>query len=329
MNQHGENGAALGSPENVEISATAILSCADSGASLGARLRAGRERMGLSQTEMAARLKLLTRVLAQIEDDNYDGIATGLYLRGYLLSYSRAVGIPADDIESVATSQSVHAPLVTTGTISRSRYLFDRYSVSATYLILTGLIIGPTVWFAATHGGVEQSLMHVKSGDRAVVSENASNGSSSAPTQSVASNSGAPANSVASSSFEDNVSSETAHGSESPVIASLAPFPSMATSEAASPPPTVPGHTLTLTITQPSWVEVLASDGTRLEYGILPAGSERTYHSESALSLRIGNVDGTKLNIDGEDIDLGPYHRANVAHIRVFGNDATIARIDS
>src|SRR4029077_16302842 len=46
-----------------------------------------------------------------------------------------------------------------TGKVSRSRYLFDRYSVSATYLILTALIVVPAVWLA-THGGLEQNLAH-------------------------------------------------------------------------------------------------------------------------------------------------------------------------
>ena len=81
-----------------------------------------------------------------------------MYLRGYLSSYARLLGLPVVIAErAVAELSQQPAPLVSTGKVSRSRYLLDRYSVSATYLILTGLVIGPAVWLA-THGGLEQNL---------------------------------------------------------------------------------------------------------------------------------------------------------------------------
>lgn len=79
-----------------------------------------------------------------------------MYLRGYLTSYARLLDMPQILAEKVIAERGVQA-LVSTGRVSRSRYLMDRYSVSAAYLILTALVVGPAVWLA-THGGLEQNL---------------------------------------------------------------------------------------------------------------------------------------------------------------------------
>ncbi|HVV96542.1 MAG TPA: helix-turn-helix domain-containing protein, partial [Rhodanobacteraceae bacterium] len=126
--------------------------------SFGQRLRSGRKAKGLSRTEAAQRLKLPLRLIERIEADDYAGIEEGVYLRGYLSSYARLVDVPVVAAETIAAQHTRAAPLVATGKVSRSRYLFDRYSVSATYLILTALIVVPAVWLA-THGGLEQNLV--------------------------------------------------------------------------------------------------------------------------------------------------------------------------
>jgi cytoskeleton protein RodZ len=70
-----------------------------------------------------------------------------------------------------------------------------------------------------------------------------------------------------------------------------------------------------------SWVEVLGSDGQRLEYGLLPAGSNKTYHSDKPLDVRIGNATGVRVRIDGHAQQLNTFQHANVAHFRVQMQD--------
>ena len=129
----------------------------DAEPSFGARLRAAREDRHLALADVAQRLRLPLRLVERLEQDDYSGMDQGVYLRGYLSSYARMVGLPSVAAETVAVAHMRAAPLVATGQVSRSRYLFDRYSVSATYLILTALIVVPAVWLA-THGGLEQNL---------------------------------------------------------------------------------------------------------------------------------------------------------------------------
>lgn len=284
--------------------------------SLGQHLRAAREANGWSRDEVAARLKLPVRLIGRIEADDYQGMTQGVYLRGYLISYARLLGVPIARAEQVADLHTEATPIVATGTVPRSRYLLDRYSVTATYLILTGLILGPTVWFAATRGGIEQSLVRTTPLDTAALSAPPP----SSPLAASDATAAAPLEVVPESVPPPRIEAPP------PVVASMAPFPSR---QAAPPPvPTEGGRSLVLKVSQASWVEVFDADGKRLEYGLLQAGTERSYRSDRALTVRLGNADGVQLQADGAAVDLTPYRRANVAHVRVFGPDATVARIE-
>ncbi len=290
--------------------------------SLGQQLRAGRERLGLSVSDVSARLKLSQRIVTGMEEDNLGASDDGVFLRGYLLSYARLVGLPADVIHDVVREFTRPAPLVATGTIPKSRYLLDRWSVSATYLILTGLIVGPTVWLAMTHGGIEHQLVSTMKLDRAAQVAIAD----TAQDRTGMDTSGDPTSAAATPS---SVMTDAASPDESttPVKASLAPFAGMSGPGTPAPAATVQNR-VTLTISEPSWVEVLKPDGTRLEYGVLPAGTEHSYDGDTALTVRIGNVAGTRLDVDGETVDLVRLSRGNVAHLRLFGDETTVARAE-
>lgn len=282
--------------------------------SLGQHLRAAREARGWSRDDVAARLRLPIRLIARIEADDYGGMTQGVYLRGYLTSYSRLLGLPIESAEQVAEQHTEATPIVATGTVPRSRYLLDRYSVTATYLILTGLILGPTVWFAATRGGIEQSLVRTTPLDTSATT---------LPLPAPASATGT----VAAMPVEVSpapVATPRIEAPPPPVVASMAPFPS----RPAAPVTTEGGHALVLKVSQASWVEVFDAEGKRLEYGLLQAGTERSYRSATPLAVRLGNAEGVELEADGTRIDLTPYRRANVAHVRVFGPGAVVARIE-
>jgi cytoskeleton protein RodZ len=94
-------------------------------------------------------------------------------------------------------------------------------------------------------------------------------------------------------------------------------------------PVSVPGtHSLTIELPSPSWVEVIADDGRRLEYSLLPAGTEKTYRSDRPLEIRIGNADGSRVAIDGKPVDIDGFRRANVAHFHVQMQDGKATPAD-
>ena len=112
-------------------------------------------------------------------------------------------------------------------------------------------------------------------------------------------------------------------------MASMAPFPNLDNGSVEPVKPVAPaavetgkgGHSLSLNLSSASWVEVVESNGTRLEYGLLPAGSSKTYHSDQPLDVRIGNASGAQISIDGQAVGLDDFRHANVARFRVQMQD--------
>lgn len=284
--------------------------------SFGQRLAAARERLGLSRSEVASRLKLPVKIIGRLEANDYEGLTQGVFLQGYLASYARLVGIPTEQATEVAATHVEVAPLVATGAVSRSRYLIDRYSVSATYLVLTAIIVVPAVWLA-THGGLEQNLARTTPLDAAL------------PAATVSTPLDTPAPGVGAGSEVEGAFAAVPPPPTTidppPVIASMAPFTQSA--GPAAPPVAAPardaGHRLSLELAEPSWVEITAADGRKVEYSMLGVGTH-DYRSEGPLSVRIGNVQGAAIRSDGERVDLAPFRRGNVAHFRLFGEDGPV-----
>jgi cytoskeleton protein RodZ len=287
--------------------------------SFGNRLHAAREARGLDLESCAHTLKLPARVLRQLERDEYDGIDSKIYLASYIGKYGQYLGINEVSIQvELDRIKQIEPPLVATGGISHSRFLLDRYATAATYVILTAVIVVPMIWLGV-RGTLDRDLSHLAPLDAAPVAQQ------DAPA--AASSAGSASHAIAQAT-PPPVTPQPAQ--EQPLMASMAPFPNLdsATAPAAPKPADVPaasvgtgGHSLSLTLSAASWVEVIDHDGTRLQYGLLPAGSSKTYHSDQPLDVRIGNSLGAQVSIDGQPVGLDDFKHANVAHFRVQVQD--------
>lgn len=278
--------------------------------SFGSRLRAAREARGWDIETCAHTLKLPARVLRQLEADQRSDLDYAVYLASYITKYARHLGLDEDAIQAELAGLRGAAPtLIATGGVSHSRYLLERYATAATYVVLTAVIVVPMIWLGV-RGTLDRDLSHLSPLDATPVAQQ------DAPARP---GSGAmPAAKPAARIPE-----------QQPLLASMAPFPGLDSASltaekpvasTAVPPPTAPlagGHSLGLKLAQASWVEVVAADGSRLEYGLLPAGAVRTWQSDQPLDVRIGNVGGAQVTIDGEEVSLDPFRHANVAHFRV------------
>jgi cytoskeleton protein RodZ len=299
----------------------------------GSRLRAVREARGLDVETCGHALRLPVKVLRQLENNEHQGIDYQVYLSGYIRKYARYLEIDDAEIDTaVARLKPSQPPLVVTGGISHSRYLLDRYATAATYVVLTLVIAVPTVWLGM-RGTLSHDMSHLAPLDAAPVAQQdapppaapaSSSSSAKTPASVTAIAQAAPAPAAASS----------AHTSEQPLLASMVPVPSMDSDATVAPSstnnpvaPTVGNgsHSLTLGLANSSWVEVIGKDGSRLEYGLLPAGTTKTYRSDQPLEVRIGNAAGAQVNLDGQPMTLDPYRHSNVAHFRVDIQDGKAA----
>lgn len=284
--------------------------------SFGNRLHAAREARGLDIENCAHTLKLPARVLRQLERDQYDGSDSKVYLASYIGKYGRYLGINEASLQcELDRIRQVEPTLVATGGISHSRFLFDRLATAATYVVLTAVIVVPMVWLGV-RGTLDRDLSHYAPLDAAPVAQlDTASSSSAADTASTRLLPVAPPR------------IETAQ--DQPLLASMAPFPNIDSKDNSHSvndvtPPKVPlvdtgtgAHSVSLSLTASSWVEVSQPDGTRLEYGLLPAGSNKTYRSNEPLDVRIGNATAAQVSIDGQPQGLEKFRHANVANFRV------------
>lgn len=289
------------------------------GPSFGSRLYAAREARGLNLEACASTLKLPARVLRQLERDECDGIDSKIYLGSYVTKYGRYLGVNEATVQlELDRIRQSEPSLVATGGISRSRFLFDRYATAATYVVLTAVIVVPMIWLGV-RGTLDRDLTHLTPLDSAPVAQ------SEAPSASGSAYMEAAGRATAQVTPAPKAASQA---QEQPLMASMAAFPSLDSgrspdSHSAAAPADADdgGHNLSLSLTAQSWVEVTDSKGTRLEYGLLPAGSNKTYHSDQPIEVRIGNVSGARVTIDGQSVGLDDFQRANVAHFRMQVED--------
>ncbi|WP_245638470.1 helix-turn-helix domain-containing protein [Croceicoccus bisphenolivorans] len=98
-----------GTPPANDVDAAATLDAGAGG--VGARLRAERERQGLSRAEVGERTKIAERHLDTIEEGRFSDLPGRTYAVGFARSYARALGIDETEIvEAVREEMGVAGP---------------------------------------------------------------------------------------------------------------------------------------------------------------------------------------------------------------------------
>jgi cytoskeleton protein RodZ len=67
----------------------------------GQRLRSGREALGLSQADIAARMHLSVSYIRALEADDYARLPQAAFVRGYIKNYARLVNLPGDELANL------------------------------------------------------------------------------------------------------------------------------------------------------------------------------------------------------------------------------------
>lgn len=116
----------------------------------GARLKAAREALNLSQKDAALRLHLNPSVLEILESENFQKAPPATFLRGYLRSYARMLNFNDEEI-NVALTQSgletqtraLNVPTLQTETMQ----IGDRHVQRISTYVVLGLFIFVGIWW--------------------------------------------------------------------------------------------------------------------------------------------------------------------------------------
>ncbi|MBP7418330.1 MAG: DUF4115 domain-containing protein [Xanthomonadales bacterium] len=291
----------------------------DAATSIGMRLRSARNAAGLSVEDVARSSRIGVGILTAIESDDLAALGAPIYARGYLRAYARAVGLPEAAVAGALEARAVPTPaLVATQRTSRTHYLASRYAPPLAYALLTLVVLVPLVMSlrpALSPAPVAMPELQPIDGSSTEL------GVPAAPALPPAS----PAAIVQSSAYTDAVDAgppeppaalDQVDEPQRPVMASMAGMPE------AKPAGPLASRRVVLRLSQQSWIELTGASGQRIEYGLLPAGSVREYQISGNASLRIGNVRGAALQIDGQAVDLAQHSAGNVARVQVGAEPA-------
>jgi cytoskeleton protein RodZ len=282
----------------VDVPTGAAASAGEGVEAVGARLRAAREARGLTREALAMAARLPLSVIGHIEAGRFEALGAPIYARGFLRSYARAVDIPEVVVDAALRNLRADEPtLVVANPASLMDRFAARYKNPLVYALLTLVVVVPLVFIATPQAP--------RDGAQAFAPLDAD----LAPTDRSAAKAVPRTPSPHGSVVEGVAAPEVP---PAPVMASMAPV------AAPIAAPRSPGsRILVLKVSEPSWVELTLSDGRRLEYAQLPAGTTREYVFEGGADLVVGYVPGVVATLNGRTIDLNAVANRNVARMRV------------
>ena len=286
---------------------------ADAGESVGAMLRKRRIALGLSQADVANVVKLPARRIESMEQERWDELPDGPYLRGFLKNIARALHLDAATLidrvdESLMRARNPDSILVAPGSTHtmlprRSGPAEGRYSGPA--LIFGALVFALIAALIAWSGteSFDRALATGKSwveGRRARVAAPTSVGIGAAGAKT-------PETQSTSEAIELPRTSAT--------TTSPAPSSDASSQPAAGSAATASNGTAAMRFqfSEDAWVEVRGADGTILLSRLNTAGTEQSIEGEAPFTLVVGNAKAVMLNYRGRPVDLTPYTRDQVA----------------
>ena len=255
---------------------------------IGERLRAGRERSGLSVAAAAEKLHLDPKVIEALEANRFAELGASVYVRGHLRRYADFVGEAGLEMVNAYSAREASPPPPDLTQIPHAEHRSDpRRLISPLVGLGCALVLALAIWW-------------VLAGSRPVVS------SSATPQDTVAANSqSAPAAAPAVRASPLPMANATS------ALAPAAAQNSTATAAvaAAVPPPAeerMPARQtkLRLELTSESWVEVYDSRGARLFYDVASAGSVQSIEGRPPLRVVLGNAAAVSVQVDGQSREI-------------------------
>ncbi len=114
----------------------------------GAQLREARHRANLSLEEVATQLRLDRRTVRALEENEFQYLPAPTFIRGYIRSYARLLGLPPGPILEAYDYQGFTPPAIMADITQRPQARFSDFPVRlATYVVAAGLVAMVVMWW--------------------------------------------------------------------------------------------------------------------------------------------------------------------------------------
>ncbi len=284
---------------------------------LGQRLKAERERKGLSAQKVADELHLDGWVIEALESDDYGRIGPAVYGKGHLKRYIGLLGLPAADILQTYDARS-SAPVSTappaTLRLRTATAAHDFPWGLLGVLVLGVVIIGGLLWWRPW-----QPRAAMPSAAAARAPRPAPPAQSAAPSQAVAPSEGTGEGSHVAGNPADAV----ANAATTPVVAK----PAAAAVQTDADSGAGLGHVrLRLSFSADSWVDLHDASGRRLFSGNGRANSVKTVAGDAPIKVYLRSASGVQLEVNNHTVAIGRQFVAGHAARFEAGADGVLRR---
>jgi cytoskeleton protein RodZ len=286
---------------------------------LGELLIRAREKLSLSQKDIATRLNLKEEYIVALDADDFDKLPAPTYVRGYIRSYARVVNLNADSLinlyEGIAEAPPEILPDVKPVVQASSR---DKPVKAMTYLVTFTLVFLLIAWWQGQNivnpgffsfnmktseggrypGGFTYTYDVVNHAEILEVSDLDELEQDKLTNMKI----------VDLDEFDDTESDDILSVEDSLILNAKTSL-----TTPANPNAPTGSDTLKLELTAESWVEVFDASGERLYRALAKPGEIISITGTAPLSVKLGNARAVSVNFNGNAFDTSEYTKAGVA----------------
>ena len=266
----------------------------------GGRLREAREAAGWSLEDVAQQLKLATRQVQALENDDWQLLPGRTFIRGFARNYARLMQLDADSVLAMLpasdAAQALERPALAPTRRPMGEIPLDGGAKPSSLRWLLPILL---VVVAGTAGFYEYSRQKAIDRDRAV---------SSAGTTSRA----APAQALPPTHADPTATGTASAPLPNPLAADTQPSAAPETQVPSTP---ATDAVLVLAFTGTSWAEVKDASGRVILQMTGGAGMTQTVSGTPPFELALGNAPDVRVTFRGQALDLAAYTRGSVARV--------------
>jgi len=309
----------------------------------GSLLAAARKKQNKSVDEIAAELNLSITQIKTIELDQSEGLPEPTYVRGYIRSYARLLGLDAEDVLKSylnpnwrkSSSLDEMPKGIANADEASGKGFFTAGKVITLLLILC---IAAFLWFSGILSNLFNSPDESNVGSNQSTLQQTEDPTSTLNSSSLVSNDNAvlPESSAVSNSSQvsaiqtdgvtgviesDNADGEaTTNTQENSVEGDVqSAVTSVEDAQVVDNQPSA-AHNLVLNFIETCWVDIRDSNDKRLAYKSYYAGEELSVSNDGRLNVFLGNADGVKATYNGEPFDMSSYREGVYAKFSLRSN---------
>ncbi|WP_194089833.1 cytoskeleton protein RodZ [Vibrio hibernica] len=295
------------------------------GLTAGEILRQRREKLGLSQKDIAQKLRLKVSVIESVESHEFGSHQVATFIRGYFRSYAKVVGISEKEILKVlelsGEGQHQHKEhMMQSFSHQTKKQKHDSHIMRITWGVLVVIIGISSIWWWQNHQQDTLSASSIKQDQavaaNSVLDQNQQENNSddldlSMSSDDISSDESQDSDVVAQDAQESNTSSSevaVALDAQTPQSQEEAKIEALSQSETSNKP-------LVMNFKNDCWIQVKDSQNKILATGMKKAGESVTLTGNTPYSIILGAPEGVSITLADEPVDLSRYTAGKAARL--------------